>query len=107
MPDRSYPEYTYTEKDLRDAAEFRKGIHREALGIARLRCPGIAAVTDRHPAEDYFRLVWDYPGAWYLYVSIPEGYRSRDELIGEIVRDTVAEYRRKGRIPPEKKRPAD
>lgn len=79
----------YSKKDLADAAAFRAAIHKEALRKARRRDPQIEEVYDRHPVEAYFRNVWDYPGAWYLYVSIPEGYDSRDALVEDIVRDTI------------------
>ena len=83
----------YSEKDMRDAAAFRAGVHAEALAIVRKTYPGTSSVTDRHPVEAYFGQKWDYPGAWYTVVTIPEGYATRDELVEEIVRDTLARCR--------------
>lgn len=84
--------YGYSEKDLKDAAEFRSQIHKEALAKVRKTVPGINSVIDRNPVESYFTNVWDYPGAWYLMVSIPDGFRSRAELVDSIVRDTLRRY---------------
>ena len=83
----------YSERDLEQAAAFRNGVHAEALAIVRRTCPGAASVVDRHPPEDYFRQHWDYPGAWYTIVAIPEGYDTRDELVDEIVKATLARCR--------------
>ncbi len=80
----------YSEQDLEYAAEFREGIHKEALAIVRKTCPNAAEVVDRRPLEDYFRENWDYPGKWYTVVSIPYGCRSRRDLIDTIVRDTLS-----------------
>ncbi|MDO4806875.1 MAG: hypothetical protein Q4A07_06475 [Coriobacteriales bacterium] len=80
----------YSEKDIQDATKFRNRAHREALAKVREIRPDIGSVVDRHPVEAYFRQVWDYPGAWYTYVSVPEGFGSWDELVEAIVRDTLA-----------------
>ena len=89
----------HSEQDLEYAAEFREGIHREALAIVRKTRPHITEVVDRHPVEDYFQEHWDYPGRWYTIVAIPSGYGSRKALIDAIVRDTLS-----GRVP-EKEQP--
>ena len=80
----------YSEQDLKHAAEFREGIHREALAIVRKTRPHVTEVVDRHPVEDYFEEHWDYPGRWYTMVSVPPGYGGRKALIDAIVRDTLA-----------------
>ncbi|MCR4804346.1 MAG: hypothetical protein K5981_01655 [Clostridia bacterium] len=80
----------YSEQDLKYAAEFREGIHREALAIVRKTRPGVTEVIDRHPVEEYFQENWEYPGRWYTIVAIPYGYRSRKALVDAIVRDTLA-----------------
>ncbi len=84
----------YSEQDLKTAAEFREGVHREALEIVRKTRPYITNVVDRHPVEDYFQEHWDYPGRWYTIVAIPSGYGSRRALVDAIVRDTLS-----GRVP--------
>ena len=80
----------YSEQDLEYAAEFREGVHREALAIIRKTRPNATEVIDRHPVEDYFQEHWDYPGKWYTVVAIPHGYGSRKALIDAIVRDTLS-----------------
>lgn len=81
----------YSEQDLQYAAEFREGIHKEALAIVRRTRPDATQVIDRHPVEDYFQESWEYPGQWYTVVAIPKGYKSRQALVDAIVRDTLAE----------------
>ena len=79
----------YADGNLEDAADFRNRIHAEALErIQRIR-PDITSVIDRYPVESYFRKNWDYPGAWYNMVGIPEDVSSREVLIDTIVRDTL------------------
>ncbi len=87
------PPVTYSESDLADAAEFRDRIHAQALELVRLTRPEVTEVVDRYPVESYFRQHWDYPGAWYTTVAIPESVKSREALIDTIVRDTLAQYR--------------
>ena len=80
----------YSEQDLQYAAEFREEIHKEALATVRKTRPNITEVIDRHPVEEYFQESWDYPGKWYTVVAIPYGYKSRQELVDTIVRDTLS-----------------
>ena len=87
------PPVTYSENDLVDAAEFRDRIHAQALELVRLTRPEVTEVVDRYPVESYFQQHWDYPGAWYTIVAIPESAKSREALIDTIVRDTLAKYR--------------
>lgn len=87
------PPITYSERDLADAAEFRERIHAQALELVRLTRPEVTEVVDRWPVEAYFQQHWDYPGAWYTIVAIPESAKSREALIDTIVRDTLAKYR--------------
>lgn len=83
----------YSEKDLKDAARFREHIHKEALEKLKKINPKFDTVIDRNSVESYFEEKWEYPGAWYLYVSIPQGYKSRDDLVNALVRDTLKYYR--------------
>ena len=87
---------TYSEQDLKHAAEFRDEIHREALAKVRGVFPGAEDVVDRYPAEEYFQEVWDYPGKWYTMVGTPLGAGSRKHLIDSIVCDTLEYYRGSG-----------
>ena len=79
----------HSEQDLQYAAEFREGVHREALERIRKLHPEIRDVVDRWPVEAYFQQHWDYPGKWYTIVAIPEECKSREALIDAIVSDTL------------------
>lgn len=78
-----------SDRDLKDAAEFRDKIHAEALRRVQGIRPHIKTVVDRYSVGDYLQQVWDYPGAWYTIVAIPKGVKSREALIDTIVRDTL------------------
>ena len=93
----------YSAQDLKYAAEFREGVHRDALAILRRTEPDIALndLVDRCNLEDYFQEHWDYPGMWYTVVAIPPQFRSREALIDAIVRDT-RDWLRGGRKAPER-----
>ncbi|MBE6908913.1 MAG: alpha/beta hydrolase [Ruminococcaceae bacterium] len=81
----------HSEQDLKHAAEFREGIHREALERLQKLHPEIESVVDRWPVEAYFQRHWDYPGKWYAVVAIPEAFKSRKALVDAIVSDTLAQ----------------
>ncbi len=78
-------------QELSQAAEFRSGIHRQALERVQQICPEITSVIDRYEAADYFQQHWDYPGQWYTVVAVPESAGSREALIDAIVMDTIAQ----------------
>ena len=61
----------YSEQDLKNASEFRDGIHREALARVRAVYPNADHVIDPYPPDSYFQEVWDYPGKWYTIVGTP------------------------------------
>ena len=82
-------------QELKDAAEFRAGIHQEALERLHSIRPGIRSVKDPYPLESYFEWNWEYPGAWYRYVSIPEGFRSRKAFVDYLVQLTLDETTQK------------
>ncbi len=82
----------YSEQDLQYAAEFRDGVHREALERIQKLHPEIESVADRWPVEAYFQQHWDYPGKWYTVVAIPEECKSREALIDAIVSDTLKQH---------------
>ena len=94
------PQHDYSEQDLELANEFRDIIHAEALEIVRKTYPKADKVFDRYPVEAYFEDVWEYPGKWYYYVSVPQGAGGRESLIRTIVHDTK-EYYRTGTKPSE------
>lgn len=85
-----------SEQDLEYAAQFREGIHREALERVRAAYPDADGVADRFGAEDYFQEVWDYPGRRYPVVGTPPGTGGRLELVEAIVRQTLERCRSLG-----------
>ena len=82
----------YSEQDLKYAAQFREGVHAEALERIQKLHPGIDTVVDRWLVEAYFQEHWDYPGKWYTVVAIPGECKSRKELVDAIVSDTLAQH---------------
>ena len=78
-----------SEKDLEYAAALRALIHQKVLEKAQMINPAIDTVIDPYPVESYFQWVWDYPGAWYIVVAIPEGFKSRDAFINFLVKETL------------------
>lgn len=83
---------TYSEMDLKHASELRDWVHEEVLEKARAVYPDIKGVVDPYPVESYFQKMWDYPGAWYTIVAVPEGYKSRKALVDTLVKMTIAYY---------------
>ena len=78
-----------SEKDLEYAAELRELIHQKVLEKVRMINPAIDTVVDPYPVESYFQWVWEYPGAWYIVVAIPEGFKSREAFINYLVKETL------------------
>jgi len=78
-----------SERDLEYAAELRELIHQKVLEKVRMINAAIDTVFDPYPVESYFQWVWDYPGAWYVVVAIPEGFKSRDAFINYLVKKTL------------------
>jgi hypothetical protein len=85
----SAEKFAPSEKDLEYAAELRELIHQKVLEKARMINPAIKAVDDPYPVEAYFQWSWEYPGAWYLVVAIPDGFKSRDAFINFLVKETL------------------
>ena len=79
--------------DLEAAAEFRNGIHEEALERLQRIDSRFEKVIDRYPVEAYFQQHWDYPGKWYITVAVPSDAGSREALVDTIVRDTIAKMK--------------
>ena len=90
-----------SDKDKKQAIEFREEIHKLALAKARALYPAIDTVIDKHPVDDYYTEYWDYPGKWYIMITIPAGFKTREALIEKIAADTVENYLRNNPIPPE------
>ena len=85
MPDPS-------EQDLKYAAKLRAEIHEKVLERLRMVNPDIDSVIDPYRVEDFFQWMWDYPGAWYIVVAIPEGFRGRENFMEFLVKNTLDHY---------------
>ncbi|MCR5353813.1 MAG: hypothetical protein K6D98_05860 [Clostridiales bacterium] len=86
----------YSEHDLKNAAEFRAGIHNEVMKRVKAVYPCADHVVDKYPVDAYFQEVWDYPGQWYTVVGTPPGAGGRKDLIEAITRETLEFYRNMG-----------
>jgi hypothetical protein len=42
--------------------------------------------------DDYITKVWDYPGAWSVNFSLPDGFDSMEALIENLASETVKYY---------------
>ena len=82
-----------SEQDLKYAAELRAEIHEKVLERVRMVNPAVDSVIDPYRVEDYFQWTWEYPGAWYIVVAIPEGFRGREAFIKFLVKNTLEHYR--------------
>ena len=54
--------------------------------------PEAEYVIDTRTMDDYITKVWDYPGAWYGYFSLPDGFDSVEALIENLASETVKYY---------------
>jgi len=82
----------YDEGYLRIAEEKLEGIYNLALERARDTVPEAEYVIDTRTMDDYITKVWDYPGAWYVNFSLPDGFDSVEALIENLVSETVKYY---------------
>ena len=82
----------YDEGYLRIAEEKLDEIYDLALERARKTVPDAEFVIDARTVDDYLRKVWDYPGAWYVEFSLPDGIDSVEALIEILATETVKYY---------------
>ena len=67
-----------------------------ALRKVQITHPEIRYVIDRHTVDDYSMKTWDYPGKWYYAgFRLPKGFRSEEELIDGIARETIRYFCKK------------
>ena len=88
----------HSEQDLKNAQEYRREIHEEALARVRAVYPCAENIIDKYPAEAYFQEMWDYPGQWYTVVGIPSGAGSRKDLVCTLVCQTLEYCRNAGAV---------
>ena len=87
--------------DLRDADYWNEvedkveKIRTRALAVARVIDPDVEFVIDRFSVDDYSEKHWDYPGKWYVEFRLPDGFKSEEEVIKDIVEETLRFYQEK------------
>ena len=86
----------YEESYLKEIEKEIDEIRDAALEAARRSHPGIEAVIDRRTTEDYCERIWDYPGKWYPYFKLPDGFESKEELILAMADETVRYFQNNG-----------
>ncbi len=86
----------YDESYMAQVEKEVDSIRSAALETARRTDPGIAAVTDPRTLDDYCEKIWDYPGKWYPYFKLPDGFDTKEALILDIAEKTVRYYRENG-----------
>jgi len=82
----------YDDGYLRIAEEKLEEIYNLALERARKTVPEAEYVIDTRTMDDYITKVWDYPGAWYVNFSLPDGFGSIEALIENLASETVKYY---------------
>ena len=96
-------EYNY----LKDVEEDVDRLREAALQKARSINPKVEFAVDNRTTYDYCERVWDYPGAWCLYFTLPKGVKDEEQMIDIIVRDTLAFFEKReaeSQAPPPQKR---
>ena len=86
---KEYPKEPPSEVELKSAAVFRDELHNQALEKIQVVRPDILAVKDPYPLEAWFEWNWEYPGAWYRYISIPKGFKGRKTFVEFLVKQTL------------------
>ena len=82
----------YDEGYLRIVEKKLEEIYNLALERARKTVPEAEYVIDKRTMDDYMIKVWDYPGAWYVRFSLPDGFDSVEALIESLASETVKYY---------------
>lgn len=82
-------EIEYIEEVEKEVERIRKA----ALERVRITHPEIEYAVDRRSIDDYYTMTWDYPGKWYCQgFTLPKGFKTKDELINAIARDTISYF---------------
>ncbi len=85
--------YNYVESVERKVDKIRS----KALRLAQAVDPKVGHIVDNRTTDDYCEMIWDYPGAWYASFRLPKGFKTEEQLISQLVRDTLAFYAKKGK----------
>lgn len=79
----------YDENYTKEVEKEIEKIRAKALKIVQNTHPEINTVIDNRTIYDYSESVWDYPGKWYLYFKLPNGFNNEIELALSIAKDTI------------------
>ena len=85
----------YDEGYVRSVEREIDEIRAAALKQVQTLRPEIEVVIDRRTFDDYCDKIRDYPGKWYTYFRLPEGFRRKEELISAIARETIQYFSKK------------
>ena len=86
----------YDESYIKEAEEEVEAIRTAALKKVQKIYPEIKFAIDRRTIDDYSYKTWDYPGKWYYAgFHMPEGFRSKEELIDDIAKETIRFFKKK------------
>ena len=66
-----------------------------ALKLIQKIYPEVTYVIDNRSIDDYSQKTWEYPGKWYLYFKLPDGFHGKEELIHAIAQETIRYYTEK------------
>ncbi len=94
----------YDENDLIEIEKEVEELRNSALKKVQTIHPEIEYVIDRRTVDDYTYRTWDYPGKWYAVFTIPKGFGGKEEVIDDIVNETIRYFtERKTRKDPKRK----
>ena len=86
----------YEESYIAEVEKEVDGIRSAALISVQKTHPEIEHVIDRRTLDDYSEKIWDYPGKWYPYFKLPNGFQNKEELVRAIAEETVRYYQKNG-----------
>ena len=79
----------YEESYMTEVEKEVDEIRSAALKLVQKTHPEIERVIDRRTIDDYSEKIWDYPGKWYPYFKLPNGFQDKEELIRAIAEETI------------------
>ncbi len=86
----------YDESYIVEVEKEVESFRNAALKKVQMTHPEIEFVIDRRIIDDYCNKTWDYPGKWYVSFKLPEGFRSKEELIDAIAAETIRFFTKGG-----------
>ena len=84
---------SFNEESIKITEEEILNIRLKALDKIKEKYPETNFVVDTRDIDDYSHIIWAYPGIlYYTGFEIPKDFENEDELINEIVNDTMEYY---------------